>query len=146
MCPPRERRFSLHVMWSSQLARSHHVVWSSDPIRARSSTPSLETRAKNSGSSSGRSPKTKPHGRCAHALKDGFRRRPKRYNDIAFCCNRRSCAQRTAWLQEVNRIAFLLTAGAQAADASSASMVIYRWSQPQYRDGMAQLQTWWCRE
>ena len=27
----REHRFNLHVMWSSQLARSHlHVVWSSD--------------------------------------------------------------------------------------------------------------------
>lgn len=76
----REHRFNLHVMWSSQLARSHlHVMWSSD-LRAlhprardshpraaaatcayaKRSTPSLETRAKNSGSSSGAlSPKTR---------------------------------------------------------------------------------------
>ena len=69
----REHRFNLHVMWSSQLARSHlHVMWSSDPhaphpraaaatcAYAKRSTPSLETRAKNSGSSSGAlSPKTR---------------------------------------------------------------------------------------
>ena len=85
----------LHVIWSSQLARSHlHVMWSSEPraprlglacalprtccvagpahpapvarsnaatcTHAKRSTPSLETRAKNSGSSSGAlSPKTR---------------------------------------------------------------------------------------
>ena len=73
----REHRSDLHVMWSFQLARSHlHVMWSSEPraprlapaarsnaatyAYAKRSTPSLETRAKNSGSSSGAfSPKTK---------------------------------------------------------------------------------------
>ena len=62
----REHRFNLHVMWSFQPVATTCAY-------AKRSTPSLETRAKNSGSSSGAlSPKT----RASRKMRSPSSRRP----------------------------------------------------------------------
>ncbi len=173
----------LHVMWSSQLARSHlHVMWSSEPQRrgstcalpaylprcrphtarfalhsaARSnaatcayarSTPSFETREEQRLQLGSSPPKTMSLAENALALvKTAFiagqsvaQYRPSRHN-------RRSCAQAIIpkLLGRPDRPSSRPAPRATRKCPPASVRSDIRWSRPQCRGGMAQLQTWWC--